>query len=120
MHINNQNLLYHSISLVLITIRKKMLIAISGPLSGDIVVYYTISAIVAVFIICICFVVYKCRTGSKTTIRQSKITSLPRYSKNVTNEERVYNIIVDEDMLDDESIQKMQMEMSSEFVDSKK
>lgn len=121
-HINNSHVLYSTNSFILFNILQKMLIVISGPLSKDIVVYYTISAIVLVFVICVCFVVYQCRTVSKrkkTTVTTSKTHVRRHISQNVTREERVYNIIVDEDMLDDEDIQKIQIEMSSDFSTQK-
>lgn len=72
---------------------------------------------------CLCFVFYKCKTTGmrkKATMIKSTNHSLQQRSLNIEMEERVYNIIDDEDMLDDKEIHKMQIEMSSDIFNLKK
>lgn len=68
---------------------------------------------------CLCFVFYKCKTTGMRK-KATMIKSTNQRSLNIEMEERVYNIIDDEDMLDDKEIHKMQIEMSSDFFNLKK
>lgn len=93
----------------------------SGLLSREIIVYITLSLLVVFFGICLCFFFFKYKTltkRKKTSViqeHQEQNPSSPQNSQAIDMEERLYNNIDEEAMLDDQHIQRLRM--SANYLD---
>ncbi|VDI45554.1 Hypothetical predicted protein, partial [Mytilus galloprovincialis] len=87
-------------------------------LSREIIAYSALSVLVIGFGICLFFVLLKYNTLSKkyiVTISQTQNSSVPQQIQTIEIADRLYDIINEEDILDDRRIQQMQM--SSNYLD---
>lgn len=97
------------------------LLIIDGLLSREIIVYSALSVLVIGFGICLCFVFLKYKTLTEknkkniVNINQTQNSSIPQQIQTIENADRLYDIIDEEDILDDRRIQQMQM--SSNYID---
>ncbi|VDI43317.1 Hypothetical predicted protein, partial [Mytilus galloprovincialis] len=97
-------------------------ISVQGVLTTEIFIILTLSTgIVLVFGVCLCFIFYKYKSATKErkpTNNQLQIIPLPPHNNyTVEIEERLYDIIEEEYMLDDQHLQQMQMQMGSDYLD---
>ncbi|CAG2195670.1 unnamed protein product [Mytilus edulis] len=89
-----------------------------GLLSREIIVYLTLSVLVLIFGICLCFIFYKYKTVNKkkkATITQSQNPSPTPNSHNIEMEERLYDVIDDADLIEDQQLKDIQM--SPDYLD---
>ncbi|CAG2211259.1 unnamed protein product [Mytilus edulis] len=89
-----------------------------GLLFREVIVYSALSVLVIGFRICLCFVLFKYKTLSKkhlVTISQTRNALITLQIQPHETADRLYDIINDEDILDDRRIQ--QMLMSSNYLD---
>lgn len=87
-------------------------------MSTEIIVIFALSAIVIVFGVCLCFILYKYKlsqTKKKRTIIRSPIPPLPQNNQPIASEYRLYDIINEADLLDDHDLQ--QIRKSAVYLD---
>lgn len=88
-------------------------IAFSGLISMEMILNITLSVIVGVFGVCLCFIYFKYKSAakrSKPTIIQSPLPLSP-----IETDYRLYDIINEADMLDDHHLHHLQI--SSDYLD---
>lgn len=90
-------------------------------LTTEIIIILTLSGIVLVFGVCLCFISYKYKSAFKEKIQTINhvqiLPSSPHNDYGIEMEERLYDIIDETDMLDDHHIQQMQMQVTSDYLD---
>ncbi|VDI43319.1 Hypothetical predicted protein [Mytilus galloprovincialis] len=92
--------------------------SVDGLLSTEIIVIFALSAIVIVFGVCLCFILYKYKLSQKKkkrTIIRSPIPPLPQNDQPIASEYRLYDIINEADLLDDNDLQ--QIRKSADYLD---
>lgn len=81
----------------------------------------TLSGILLVFGVCLCFIFYKYKSAAKekkqATDQLQIIPSTQQNDHAVEMEERLYEIIEEQDMLDDHHLQQIRMRMASDYLD---
>lgn len=92
-----------------------------GQLSTEMISNVTLSVVVGVFGLCLCVIF--CNYQSKRTRKNKAIIQSPIPPKAVNNhtigiEDRVYEVINDADVLDDQNLRQIQMHMSSDYLDA--
>ncbi|VDI63678.1 Hypothetical predicted protein [Mytilus galloprovincialis] len=89
-----------------------------GLLSREIIVYLTLSVLVLIFGMCLCFLFYKYKTVNKkkkATITQSQNPSPTPNSHGIEMEERLYDVIDDADLIEEQKLKDNQM--SPDYLD---
>lgn len=97
--------------------------AISGSLSTEMIFNIALSVIVVLFGVCLCFIFYKVEFVAKwkrPTCFRSGIPQERQCDNSIEMDDRLYheyNIINDADVLDDLNLQRMQIQMSTDYID---
>ncbi|CAG2211252.1 unnamed protein product [Mytilus edulis] len=90
-------------------------ISVQGGLTTEIIIILTLSGIVLVFGVCLCFSFYKYKSAAKEKRRKPPVSQLqiisspPHNAYAIKMEERLYDLIDESEMLDDHHIQQMQI-----------
>lgn len=95
-------------------------IAISGLLSTEIVLHYTLTVMVVNFCVGLCFIFHKYKSAAKErrpTKIKSPVAQLLQNDNIIEMEDRLYDTIHDTDMIDDKNIQQVQIQMSPNNLD---
>lgn len=93
-------------------------ITISGLSSTEIMSHCTLTVMIVNFSVGLCFIFYKYESATKEkrpTIIKSLIAPLFQNDHIIEMEDRVYDIIQDTDMLDDQNIQQVQIQLSPDY-----
>lgn len=93
-------------------------VSFSELLSAEILIIFALSAIVVVFGVCLCFILYKYKLSQnkmKRTVIRLPIPQIPQNNHPIEMDYRLYDIINDADVIDDHNL--LQIQMSADYLD---